>query len=244
MAPGSTDLWHTGMKVRQALSSAVQEQGPVDLLICNAGTARLGYFHELDLDAFSQQMQLNYFGVLNVVHTLYGDMVRRNQGHICIVGSALSTFGLVGYTAYCPSKYAVKGLADSLRSELQGTAVKVSFAAPPDTDTPGFTEENKAKPPETKEISETGATLFKPERVASVLMDGIRRGAYLLPNPDPGLQFHATATKGFLPRSFPGVLLDMLVGLVAPLAHWGFGAMFDRVSRRHAQRRFAALWGA
>ncbi len=41
-------------------------------------------------------MQLNYFGVINVVHTLYGDMVRRDQGHICIVGSALSTFGGYG----------------------------------------------------------------------------------------------------------------------------------------------------
>ncbi|GFR48612.1 hypothetical protein Agub_g10523, partial [Astrephomene gubernaculifera] len=231
-------------KVREALAAAVREMGPVDVLICNAGNAHLGYFHETELEVFHRQMQLNYFGVLNVVHSLYGEMVRRNQGHIVMVGSALSGFGLVGYSAYCPSKYAVKGLADALRNELQGTRVKVSFAMPPDTDTPGFAEESKAKPPETKEISEAGATLFKPDKVAACIMDGIRRGVYLLPNPDLGLQVNALTTQGLLPRSFPRVLLEMLLGLLAPLLHWGFAGMFDRVSGKYAKRRFASLWGA
>ncbi|EFJ49321.1 hypothetical protein VOLCADRAFT_90131 [Volvox carteri f. nagariensis] len=230
-------------QVLETLAAAVQDLGPVDLLICNAGAAHLGYFHENDLETFRQQMELNFFGVLNVVHAVYGDMVRRNQGHICLVGSALSTFGLVGYSAYCPSKYAVKGLADCLRNELQGTHVKISFAQPPDTDTPGLAEENKHKPPETKEISESGSTVYKPEEVAAVLMGGILRGAYLLPTPDLGLQFNAIATKGLLPRSFPGVLVDMLFSCIAPLAHWFFVGMFDRVARRTAGRRFSKLWG-
>lgn len=54
---------------------------------------RAGYFHEIELSDFNRQMQVNYFGVLHVVHAVYPDMVRRNQGHIVIVGSALSTFG-------------------------------------------------------------------------------------------------------------------------------------------------------
>ena len=44
----------------------------------------------------------------------------------------------------------------------------VSF--PPDTDTPGFAEENKDKPEETRLISEA-AGLFSPETVAKVLLD-------------------------------------------------------------------------
>lgn len=80
-------------------------------------------------------------------------------------------------------------------------------------------------------------------QVAAVIMSGLLRGDYLLSTPDLGLQFNAIATKGLLPRSFPGVLLDMLVGLLAPLAHWGFVGMFDRVSRRTAGQRFMKLWG-
>ncbi|GIL44696.1 hypothetical protein Vafri_2218 [Volvox africanus] len=170
------------------------------------------------------------------------DFYRR---HLKVLESASgwSIQGLVGYSAYCPSKYAVKGLADSLRNELQGTQVKISFAQPPDTDTPGFAEENKHKPPETKEISEAGSTVFKPEQVAAVLMAGILRGDYLLPTPDLGLQVNIIATKGLLPRFFPGVLLDMFVGFIAPLVHWAVVGMFDRVARRTAGPRFAKLWG-
>ncbi len=52
-----------------------------------------------------------------------------------------------------------------------------------------------------------------------------------------------TYVQGLLPRSSPGVLLELLAGLVAPLAQWGFAAMFDRVSRKWAPRRFDKLWG-
>eukprot|EP00967_Tisochrysis_lutea_P128436 scaffold219685_cov15-Tisochrysis_lutea.AAC.1 len=68
-----------------------------------------------------------------------------------------------GYSAYAASKYAVKGLADCLRNEasdggtvnnkhvcsnclqLQGTNVSISIAFPPDTDTPGYKQENESK---------------------------------------------------------------------------------------------------
>lgn len=229
-------------KIKASLAAAVEDLGPIDLLIANAGCAKCGYFHEMDLSAFESQMRINYFGVLHTVHAAYPAMVARDRGHLVLVGSALSTFGMVGYSAYCPSKYAVKGLADCLRNELLGTKVRVSLAMPPDTDTPGFANENQDKPMESKEISETGGTLFTPDQVASVLMKGILRGDYLLGNPDLGLQLHATINKGLIPRSFPGVLLDMLLGLLGPIISWVYaGAVFDRVARKHAGARFAKL---
>jgi short-subunit dehydrogenase len=38
-------------------------------------------------------MELNYFGVLNTVKAVYEGMVKRRSGHVCIVGSAMSTMG-------------------------------------------------------------------------------------------------------------------------------------------------------
>lgn len=58
-----------------------------------AAAPAAGYFHETELETFHQQMELNFFGVLNVVHALYSGMVQLNKGHICLVGSALSSFG-------------------------------------------------------------------------------------------------------------------------------------------------------
>ena len=50
-------------------------------------------------------------------------------------------------------------------SELKPYNIKVSVCCPPDTNTPGFQEEEKTKPEETKLISDS-AGLFEPEVVA------------------------------------------------------------------------------
>ncbi|PNH04648.1 3-ketodihydrosphingosine reductase [Tetrabaena socialis] len=116
--------------VREALALAVRELGPVDLLICNAGSAKLGYFHELDLATFSQQMQVNYFGVLHVVHALYGDMVRRNQGHIVLVGSALSSFETTPH--HVVRRQHVLGGNRRPRAKERGQLASASKAVTPD----------------------------------------------------------------------------------------------------------------
>jgi NAD(P)-dependent dehydrogenase (short-subunit alcohol dehydrogenase family) len=52
-----------------------------------------GYFHELDVSVYQQQMQLNYMGSLHAVKAVYADMVSRNSGHICFIASTLSLLG-------------------------------------------------------------------------------------------------------------------------------------------------------
>lgn len=58
-----------------------------------------------------------------------GHRRRRQSTH----SSAASPLLLPGYSSYAPSKWAVRGLADCLHNELQGTGVHVSVAYPPDT---------------------------------------------------------------------------------------------------------------
>ncbi len=50
-------------------------------------------------------------------------------------------------------RYAVKGLADTLLTELKPHNIRISVAYPPDTDTPGYAKEMETKPPDTKEVS-------------------------------------------------------------------------------------------
>ena len=54
----------------------------------------------------------------------------------------------IGYCAYSPSKYAVKGLADGLRMELQRCNIRVGCIYPPNMDTPCLKKENETKPEE------------------------------------------------------------------------------------------------
>lgn len=59
-------------------------------------------------------------------------MLERGTGRICIIGSALSLVGFVGYTAYAPSKWALRGLADCLRNEVDRPPPGKPFSAIPD----------------------------------------------------------------------------------------------------------------
>lgn len=92
-------------------------------------------------------------------------MKSSDSGIIVFVSSQAGLIGLYGYTAYTASKYAVRGFAEALQMEVKPFGISVTVNYPPDTDTPGFAEEEKGKPEETSLISET-AGLFKPEKVA------------------------------------------------------------------------------
>ena len=92
--------------------------------------------------------------------------------------------GVYGFGAYTPSKFALVGLAQVLHMELAHTPINVCCAYPPDTDTPGFAQENLTKPPETHLISEDGG-MAKPQDVGRKMVHDA-----LLPNPPFSIYFN------------------------------------------------------
>ena len=70
------------------------------------------------------------------------------KGHIVNVSSMMGYFGIMGYAAYAPTKFAIVGLTEALRHELKPYNIGMSVLYPPDTDTPGFEKENRTKPGE------------------------------------------------------------------------------------------------
>ncbi|KAL6756422.1 hypothetical protein V8C86DRAFT_71749 [Haematococcus lacustris] len=230
-------------QVNAAVASAeAAGPGPIDILVCNAGAAAPGFFHDTHLSVFESSMRLNYLGVVASVKACYSRMLTRNTGHLCLISSVMGTMGFVGYSSYAPTKYAVKGLADCLRNELQGTGVTVSVAFPPDTDTPGLHHENLTKPAETRDISAM-STVFKSQQVAQSIVRGIQAGLYTLPSPDMGLALHCRMMQGLVPRGLLAIVVETLLGLVMPAVQAVHGIIFDRISRKHSKARFAGLWG-
>jgi 3-dehydrosphinganine reductase len=86
---------------------------------------------------------------------------------------------MIGYATYSPSKFAICGLTESLRSELRQYGISFSILYPPDTDTPGFENENKSKPAEVMILSEGGG-LLEPEQVAKKLIKGIMKNNFYI----------------------------------------------------------------
>ena len=161
--------------VRTTFATAVAERGPVDALICSAGITLPGRFLEADDDVFRSMMDVDYFGTLWPAREVAPSMAQRRQGSIVGVSSACALVGVYGYSAYGAAKFAVRGLLESLRTELVPHDVHVGIVYPPDVDTPMLAEENKHKPAETKAISGS----IKPisaEQVATAIVTGIDKG--------------------------------------------------------------------
>jgi 3-dehydrosphinganine reductase len=180
----------------QAAARRIKEQAGVpDLLISAAGAARPGYVQELPLEVFHQMMDLNYFGIVNTVMTFLPDMLKRGSGHIVNFSSGAGFLALFGYAAYVPSKFAVRGLSDTLRLELKPLGLRVSVVFPPDTDTPGLQNENKTKPFET--LEGFSSSVLPAESVARAVLHGIKRGQYIiLPGAEVSLAYRLTLLLG------------------------------------------------
>lgn len=82
-----------------------------------------------------------------------------------------------GYSAYCPTKWAVRAFADVLRNELLRYKIGVSVFHPSNIDSPGFEQENRTKPASTRAIEGTAA-LISPAAAAALLDRGLQAGQF------------------------------------------------------------------
>lgn len=165
--------------VTTAVGELVARQGSCDLLVTAAGASHPGYIEQLEVEDFRAQMDLNYFGTLHPIRAVIGSMLERGSGTIVGISSAAGLVGVFGCGAYAPSKYAVRGLMDALRAEVESRGVFVACAFPPDTLTPGFETENLIKPPETAAVS-GGIKPKLPEEIGAGIVRGIERDRHVI----------------------------------------------------------------
>ena len=193
-------------EIETAIKNAITELGEPDILITSAGIARPGYFAEIPLEVFERTMAVNYFGSLYAVRAVLRAMEHQKRGHIVFISSGAGLIGIYGYTAYSPSKFALRGLAESLRGELKPKGIQVSIVYPPDTDTPQLAEENKTKPSETKMITGKAKT-WKAEAVAQEIIKGMEKQQTAI---TPGLEMN---------------IINKLHSIIMPVLNW----YFDRI---------------
>lgn len=104
--------------------------GHVDILCCNAGIGVGGNFKELTLKDWEWVMGINLWGAIYMLHNFVPKMIDRRSGSILITASGAGIIGIPGMATYCTSKFAMVGLAESLRTELYKYNIKVSALCP------------------------------------------------------------------------------------------------------------------
>lgn len=110
----------------------------VDAIALNAGVGMSGHFIESDMDELMNLINVNIMSPVHLARLIVPDMVRRNQGKILITSSIAATMPTPFETIYGPSKVFLLAFANSLRSELKDTDVKVTALMPGATETNFF----------------------------------------------------------------------------------------------------------
>jgi len=154
------------------LNNFVMKRGTPDYLINVVGIAYPEYIQKLTFADFKQNMDVNYLGQVAPTLIMLPHFIKAQKGHIVFFSSMLGFIGMMGYATYAPSKFALVGLAESVRHELKPHNIDVSVFYPPDTETPGYEIENLTKPPEAAIITET-AKIFTADKVAEAFISGL-----------------------------------------------------------------------
>ena len=116
--------------VALAAARVERELGAVDLLFANAGVAAVGPTCDVPIDDARWVIDVNLIGTLIVARHFVPPMVRAGQGHIAFTASIAGLVGAPGMAAYTASKFAVVGLAESLRVELHSSGLSVTTICP------------------------------------------------------------------------------------------------------------------
>jgi len=164
--------------VVRVVEEAVDADGPPDILINCVGRARPKRFDAIGHEQFDEIMKANLYGTWNTISALLPHMKERG-GRILNFSSPCGYVGVYGYADYCAARFGTIGLSETLRTELRDFGISVQVICPPDTDTPGYREENKTKPPETAAIS-GWARLLDAEQAAGMVVRALRSGRFLV----------------------------------------------------------------
>ncbi|GIE91693.1 SDR family NAD(P)-dependent oxidoreductase [Actinoplanes regularis] len=102
----------------------------IGLLINNAGIALGGRFDQVSVEQFEQVMNVNFRAPMLLTHALLPALVASPGSHLVNVSSLFGLIAPPGQSAYCASKFALRGLSESLRGELAENGVGVTTVHP------------------------------------------------------------------------------------------------------------------
>lgn len=120
---------------RADLVKEVKNFARLTMLINNAGVSDFGEFGELSAEQISRNLSVNLNLPILLTHELLPVLMAQPQATIVNIGSTFGSIGFPGFSAYCASKFGLRGFTESLQRELINSQVRVCYFAPRTTKT-------------------------------------------------------------------------------------------------------------
>jgi NAD(P)-dependent dehydrogenase (short-subunit alcohol dehydrogenase family) len=195
--------------VETAIAAAWKEFGAIDLACANAGVCPVAHLTDMAPQDIEWVMSVNLFGVLHTVRA-YVEHAReaKSGGHLMLTGSENSVslphaLRRIGLGAYCMTKHAILGMADTLRYELEPDGIGVSVLMPGPVDTPigkggakrparmGGPVKPAAFDPSLVDTSIPMPPTISSDAAARIAVEGLREGRFMIPTHSHLLEYAA-----------------------------------------------------
>lgn len=115
---------------QKAIDMVMHEQNRIDILVNNAGYSLVGALEQISMDEIKEEFETNFFGIIKLIQKVLPQMRKQRSGRIINVSSLAGRIGLPLASAYVSSKFALEGLSESLKYEVQDFGICVILIEP------------------------------------------------------------------------------------------------------------------
>ncbi|TWU75781.1 3-dehydrosphinganine reductase [Metarhizium rileyi] len=170
-----------------AAATAWNNNQAPDIVWCIAGFSVPQLFTEMSMDSLRRHMDVNFYGTADMSHAILKSWlspsapVTPEPKHLIMTTSTVALYTIPGYAPYAPSKWALRGLADTLSQEvlMYPQNVKVHVVYPGTILSPGFAREQQVKPEITKTLEHSDPQQT-PDEVAAASIKALENGDYFV----------------------------------------------------------------
>lgn len=108
----------------------IERHGAIDALVNNAGFGMWGPVQLLSDEELKSQFETNFFAAVRMMQAVLPSMIEQRRGAIVNISSVLGRIGTPFNGAYVSSKFALEGISESLKTEVQPFGVHVAMVEP------------------------------------------------------------------------------------------------------------------
>jgi NAD(P)-dependent dehydrogenase (short-subunit alcohol dehydrogenase family) len=116
--------------ISEAVNKIISEKSRIDIVVNNAGYSLLGPLEQLHIDEIKEEFETNFFGIIKLIQSVLPMMRKQGYGRIINISSLAGRIGFPLSSAYVSSKFALEGLVESLRYEVQPFGIHVCLIEP------------------------------------------------------------------------------------------------------------------
>ena len=147
-------------KCKIVANNIIDQFGDINICVFGTGMHDPKSEKTFNLDKIRKIMEVNYFGTMNSINSIYEFFSEKKNGQISIVSSVAGYRGLPAAGAYCASKAALTSFAESLNFDMQNKNVRISLISPGFIKTP-MTDQNDFPMPMIKSPEFAANEIFK-----------------------------------------------------------------------------------